>query len=154
MNIELTYACWPPQACVHNLIAPACHVKWVGFALEFKSFLALQLRDQHAARRAPRASLAENWNFFSKWQLILFCWNLLDNEPNGNCLIKRKLSEGKKYRLCEISNLNQLTVVKSLVCNKLCKIYHSISDFIVERISLLRLQWSGAVAMRQYFCPH
>ena len=46
----------------------------------------------------------------------------------------RKLSEGKKYRVCEMSNLNYLTVVKSLVCNKLCEIYRSVSDFIVERI--------------------
>ena len=36
----------------------------------------------------PCASLTENPNFFGKWQLTLFCLNLLDSEPNGNCLIK------------------------------------------------------------------
>ena len=36
----------------------------------------------------PRASLTENPNFFGKWQLTLFCLNLLDSGPNGNCLIK------------------------------------------------------------------
>ena len=45
--------------------------------------LALQIRDKHAA-----TSLTENRNFFSKWQLILFYLNPLDNEPNGDCLIK------------------------------------------------------------------
>ena len=127
INIELACTWRPPQVCVHNSSALACHAHYAGFALEFKFSLARQIRDQHAA-------LAEYRNFFGKWQLILLCWNLLDNEPNGNCLIKRKLSEGTKYRVCEVSNLNQITVVKSLVCNKLCKIYHSISDFILERI--------------------
>ena len=93
------------SACASNLKAIVAFIS-----------LALQIRDQHAARITCWES-----EIFGKWQLILFCWNLLDNEPNGNCL-------------CEMSNLNQLTVVKSLVCNKLCKIYHFISDFIVERI--------------------
>ena len=78
------------------------------------------------------ALLPENRNFFGKWQLILFCLNLLDNERQLSYY--RKFIEGKKCCVCEISNLNQLTVVKRLMCNKLCKIYHVISDFIVERI--------------------
>ena len=131
MNIKLTYTCRPSQVCIQNSIVPACHVEWCRCALEVKSSLALQIRDQHATRLVCWES-----ELFRQVATVLnlFCLNLLDNEPNGNCLIQRKLSEGKKYRVCEMSNLNQLTVVKSLVCNKLCKIYHSIRDFIVERI--------------------
>ena len=65
MDIELAYTCRPPQACIHNPIAPACHIKWVGCALEVKS--SLQKRDQHAARLAWQMELFwqinGNWSF-------------------------------------------------------------------------------------------